>query len=153
MSKNPSEKRGGYRFLAGLKATVTLGTTEIPCQAVDLHRAGVMLEGTFGAEENSQASISLRSTSEDLHFQGHGRVTHVLPDEETGATRVGIQFEALDSRQTENLELLVARVVEGMSPAPLAHLARDASIEEIREALSKIPTAHKITVGQRALPL
>jgi len=153
MSQKPAEKRGGYRFLAGLKATLTLGATENVCQAVDLHRAGLMLEGTLGAKEHSHVGVSLRSTSEDLNFEGRGRVTHVSLDEETGVTRLGIEFESLDSDQTENLELLVARIVEGMNPAPLAHLSRNASIEEIFDSLSKIPTAHKITVAQRALPL
>jgi len=49
--------------------------------------------------------------------------------------------------------LLISRVIEGMSPGPLADLKRDASIEEIRAALDKIPLAHKITAAQRALPL
>lgn len=152
MSQKPSEKRGGYRFLAGLKATLTLGTTAFPCQAVDLHRGGVMIEGTFSSKEHPQAEISLQSTSEDLSFVGRGRLTYVSLDEQTGRTLLGIQFESLDADQTENLELLVARVIEGMNPAPLAHLSRDASIAEIRAALRKIPTAHKITLAQRAVP-
>ena len=153
MSQPPSEKRHGYRFFAGLRATVTLDSGEIPCQAVDLHRAGVMLEGEFEAKEQTRARISLSSNSEDLQFQAYGQVTHVSTNDETHATRLGIQFESLDSDQTESLELLVARVIEGMSPAPLAHLPRDATLGEIHEALNKIPTAHRITVAQRALPL
>jgi len=153
MSDDPSQKRHGYRFLAGLKATVTFGASESPCQAVDLHRSGVMLEGSFSAEENGMVGVSLQSASEDLRFEARGRVTHVSLNEETGHTRLGLQFEALSSAETKNLESLVARVIEGQNPAPLAHLARDASVAEIREALGKIPTAHKITVAQRALPL
>lgn len=153
MSKIPSEKRTGYRFLAGLKATVTLETTEISCQAVDLHRAGVMLEGVLSAKKHTHGWISLSSASEDLHFAARGRVTHIETDEETGRTRLGIEFEPLNDNQSQTLEVLVARVIEGMSPAPLAHLSRDASVPEIRDALSKIPLAHKITVAQRALPL
>lgn len=143
-------KRGKYRFLAGLNATLTLGTAEIPCEAVDLHRGGVMVEGTFCVEKYTEAGISLSSTSEDLGFEGHGRVTHASVDEQTGRTQLGIQFESLDADQTENLELLIARIVEGRNPAPLAHLSRDASIEEIRDALSKIPAVHKITLAKRA---
>ena len=111
-----------------------------------------MVEGTFCADEHSEAGISLRSTSEDLEFEGHGRVAYVSLDERTGRTRLGIQFESLGDDQTENLELLIARVVEGRNPAPLAHLSRDASIEEIRDALRKIPAVHKISLAQRALP-
>jgi len=153
MSDDPPQKRHGYRFLAGLKATITFGASESPCQAIDLHRSGAMVEGSFGAKEKIMVGISLSSTAEDLRFEGRGRVTHVSHNEENGLTRVGLQFESLNSTESESLELLVARVVEGMNPAPLAHLARDASAEEIREALGKIPTAHKITVAQRALPL
>jgi len=151
MSQEPS-KRGGYRFLAGLNATLQLGAAEISCEALDLHRGGVMVEGTFCAEEHPEAGISLRSTSEDLGFEGRGRVAYVSVDERTGRTRLGIQFGSLDAEQTENLELLIARVVEGRNPAPLAHLSRDASITEIRDALSKIPTVHKIALAQRASP-
>ena len=153
MSLEPSQKRHGYRFLAGLKATLKLGTTEIPCLAVDLHRSGVMLEGTCSAVENAIAVVVLESASEDLRFEGRGHITHLSLDEETGHMRLGIHFESLSSGQTETLEFLVARVIEGMNPAPLAHLSRNASIEEIRDALDKIPTANKITVAQRALPL
>jgi hypothetical protein len=150
MNQEPSEKRGGKRFLAGLRAAVVLGTTRIPCEAVDLHRTGVMVEGTFSVDGHHEAGISLRSTSEDLEFEASGRVAYVSLDEQTGRTRLGVQFESLGTAQTENLERLVARVIEGMNPAPLAHLSRDASVAEIRDALSKIPSAHKIMLAQRA---
>lgn len=151
MSEKPDEKRIGYRFLAGLKASVTLESTAIPCQAVDLHRAGVMLDGVLDAVRDSAAFVSLSSSSEDLRFECRGRVTHVERNDETGRTRIGIQFDALDDSRRQNLEYLVARVVEGMSPAPLAHLSRGASVDEIREALKSIPLAHRITVAQKAL--
>jgi len=153
MSQDPPQKRRGYRFLAGLDAAITLDTSEKHCNAVDLHRAGAMVEGQFEAEENSWAFISLKSSAGDLCFETRGRITHVSLDEDSGKTRVGISFETLDTAQTEQLDLLVARVVEGMNPAPLAQLSRGASIDEIREALGKIPTAHKITVAKRAQPL
>ncbi len=114
--------------MAGLKATLKLGTTEIPCLAVDLHRSGVMLEGTCGAVENAMAVVVLQSTSEDLRLEGRGHITHLSLHEETGHMRVGIHFESLDSDQTEILELLVARVIEGMNPAPLAHLSRNQTL-------------------------
>ncbi len=152
MRQDPPEKRVGYRFLAGLKAAVTLESKAIPFQAVDLHRAGALVEGDLETEPDALAFVSLTSISEDLCFESRGRVTHVEENEETGQTRIGIHFEALSETQRDSLELLVSRVVEGMSPAPLAHLARDASIEEIRTALRNIPLAHKITVAQKALP-
>ncbi len=152
MKTNSSEKRGGYRFLAGLQASLSLGSDEFDCRAVDIHRKGVMLEGTFEARPDRWAAVSLRSPSEDLHFIGRGRVTHVSKNEDNGNTRVGIQFEELAAEQQENLGLLVSRVVEGMNPAALAHLSRDASLAEIREALHGIPLAHKIMMAQRALP-
>jgi hypothetical protein len=139
--------------MAGLKATLTVGEQAVECRATDLSRRGVALEGSFGSLAATHAVVSLQSNSEELRFVARGRVAYVSLDEETGRQRLGLEFESIDGDQVENLELLISRVIEGMGPGPLAELKRDASVEEIRAALGKIPLAHKITAAQRALPL
>jgi hypothetical protein len=152
MSNSPPDHRAKHRFLAGLKATIQLGDGSFSCQALDFHRQGVMVAGEFDAEGHVDAAIRLVSTAEDLSFEARGRVAHVSRNAENGQTKLGIEFDTIAADQDEALELLLSRVIEGMNPAPLAHLDKGASIGEIRDALSKIPLPHRITFARRALP-
>lgn len=151
MIQNPPNHRTAHRFLAGLKGTLLLGEKRFTCRTLDLHRLGVMVEGEFDAAGHTSATVVLQSSS-DLSFEAHGRVTHVFSDPTSGYTHLGLEFESIAPDQNESLERLIARVIEGMNPEPLAHLERGASVAEIRDALSKIPLVHRITLAHRALP-
>ena len=150
MNDPSSDHRANYRFLAGLKATLLLGDGCFSCQATDLDRKGVMVEGDFEAEGHAEATIQLASATEDLRFQAHGRVAHISTNTENGHTKLGIEFDSIPADQNEALDLLQSRVIEGMNPAALAQLDRGASIIEIRDVLSKIPLPHRIMLARRA---
>jgi hypothetical protein len=60
-----------------------------------------------------------------------------------------VTFQELSDAQRETLESLVARVVEGVSPAAIEALPHDASVRQIREALERIPAAHRAAIASR----
>jgi len=64
--------------------------------------------------------------------------------------KIGVQFMGLDADQRETVELLVSRVVEGMAPPSLETLPRGASDVQVRNALARIPLAHRIGLAKRA---
>ena len=148
--KDLLQNRKDSRFLAGIKASVGFETKPVACQAVDLHRQGVLVEGEFDKQTRSEATIHLESTAGDLTLETRGKVAHVSENPETGKTRLGIEFGSLAKDQQETLERLLSRVIEGTHPAAFAQLDRNASEAEIRDALSKVSLAHKITLAQRA---
>jgi len=152
MNENPSNRRSGPRFLAGLKATLLLENSSFSCEAVDLHQHGVMVEGDFDPAGHAEAAIRIVSPAEDLSFEARGRVAHVSKDAESGRTKLGIEFETCAPEQADILERLLARIVEGRNPAPLAALKKGASIPEIRNALGKIALPHRMNIARRALP-
>jgi hypothetical protein len=147
---HPSNRRQESRFAAGLTAILDAGRGDLPCRAENLSRGGVLLTGALPLDAGPNVRVTLTSTAGDLTLEVSGRVCRVLPDPEGGQHRLGIEFDELGPTDRQVLEDLVARVVEGMSPAAFADLRPGASAAEVREALERVPLAHRVALATRA---
>jgi hypothetical protein len=143
--------RGASRFLAGLPAELCYHGRAYPCTAHNLSRTGVLLRGSIPWPSDDVVEVAVTSGSGDLELRVRGRVRRVDVEEteEGRSLRIGIEFREIDDDRRSVLEALVARVVEGVSPASIGSLPPDASREQIRDALDKIPLAHKIALASR----
>jgi len=140
----------GYRFQAGLPATLVDGTGERPCTALDLSRSGVLLVGDLDRAAGSEVEFTICTLAGDLEQRFIGRVARVESGDASGGTRLAVEFLALDLEQKEALEVLLARVMEGLAPAPLEALRPGASPPEVRKALEAVPLAQRIALAARA---
>jgi len=150
MKEPKKTERGSARFMAGTPAVLHDEQHDYPCTAVSLSRSGVLLVGSLPWPATPTVDLTIRSTSSDVKIHLNGRVVHVLQDEESGETRIGLEFEQMNENQLKVLELLISRVVEGMAPAPLEELPPGAPPRQVREALEMIPVAHRIALAGRA---
>jgi hypothetical protein len=124
---------------------------DYPCAAHDLSRSGVLLTGELPWPADREVDLTVRSVGGDLNLRIRGLVQRVSED---GAehTQVGIEFGRIEEAQRSVLESLVSRVVEGLSPAFLEGLTPNAPEPEIRDALAKVPLAHRMALAARAMP-
>lgn len=150
MGEKTDSGRVQPRFLAALPATLRRGDDEFPCEALNLSRSGVLLVGRLPQPDEPDLELSITTPAGDLELRTVARLVHVQHDAEKQERKLGFQFTALDDEQNETVDRLVARVVEGMAPAALDSLPRTASPAEARNALNKIPAAHRVALAHRA---
>jgi hypothetical protein len=150
--QSSSEKDRSSRFLAGLTASMLLEGSAHPCRAHDLSRNGVLLTGDLPIPEVPEVRVRLTSRSGDLTVSTQARVVHAGKNEDGTETRIGLEFLEIDEAVRNTLEALVSRVVEGMTPAALDDLADNAQPAEIRNALERVPLAHRVALAKRGLP-
>jgi len=151
MKDTPVTKRAS-RFAAGIPAVVVIGGEEISCTAHNLSRTGVLLVGKIPPADSIEVSVTLASTAGDLRFTTTGRIMRREEGDAPESSHLAIEFLAADADKSPEFEALLARVIEGVSPAVLESLPRDASAREIREALDRIPLPHRTTLAARAKP-
>lgn len=149
MTTQSESGRGHSRFLAALPATVRHEGRDLACEAFNLSRSGVLLVGDLPQPDEPDLELRVTSAAGDLELCTTARLVHVQRDETKRETKLGMQFVDLDPAQNETVDLLVARVVEGMAPAALDGLPRGASLAETRDALRKISLAHRVALAQR----
>lgn len=152
MIQQPSNPERANRYLAGLPASMQLDGLEHPCRAHDLSRNGVLLVGDFPRPEVRQVRVTVSSASGDLQLTTDARVVHCEKNPEGPGNRIGLQFLEIEEEDRATLESLVSRVIEGMTPAALEQLPENASPQEVREALDRVPLPHRITLAKRGLP-
>ena len=152
MSQHPSGPERASRFLAGLPASMQHDGLEHPCRAHNLGRNGVLLVGDLPMPEVHEVRVTVSSGSGDLQLTTDARVVHCEKNPEGPGNRIGLQFLEIEEEDRTTLESLVSRVVEGMTPAALEELPENASPQEVREALDRVPLAHRITLAKRGLP-
>ena len=138
------------RFMAALPATLRRGDEELPCEAFNLSRSGVLLVGKFPEPDEPDLELCITTPAGDRELRTVARLVHVQYDPEKDERKLGLQFTELDAAQHETVDLLVARIVEGMAPAALDGLSRTASPAEAHDALKKIPGAHRVALARRA---
>jgi hypothetical protein len=149
--KEPKQSgRESARFTAGTPAVLHDEGRDYACTAVSLSRTGVLLVGQLPWPATPAVDVTIRSAPGDVKVNLSGNVVHVLQDEESGETRIGLEFHELDENNLLGLELLISRVVEGMAPASLETLPPGAAPRMVREALELIPVAHRIALAGRA---
>jgi hypothetical protein len=144
------DKRDDHRFGTSLRATLRFRGRVFACSALDLSRGGALLVGEFPEPDGAEVDLTVSTPGGDLELQTGARVAYVQHDGESGQTKLGVQFPALQAAQRETLESLISRVVEGMAPPSLQELQEGASEAEIRSALARIPLAHRVSLARRA---
>ncbi len=147
-SRNDASRE--YRFQAGLPADLQVGGHEYECTAHDLSRTGVLLTGEIPQPVGAQVCLVLKSSTRDLEARLRGEVTRAISGTSESQPGVAIKFAPLDDAQSEVIEALLARVMEGLVPAPLMALKPGALPLEVRKALDSIPLPHRIALAGRA---
>jgi hypothetical protein len=142
----------GYRFQAGLPAALADGGVERSCTAYNLSRTGVLLVGELPRPVAADVEFRIRTLAGDLERRFVGKIVRVESGDEPGETRLAVEFLDLDPEQKAALEVLLARVMEGMAPAPLESLRPGAPPHEVRKALDAVPLAQRIALASRAGP-
>ena len=76
MSGHPEDpSRRGFRFPAGVPATVTLGGRSIPCSAENLSRSGVLLVGPIPEPIGDRLDLTLKTPNGSLEIN-HAETHH-----------------------------------------------------------------------------
>jgi hypothetical protein len=145
-----STDRSSARFLAGVGASLFWDGHEYGCHVENLSRTGALLAGELPPAAGPRVRVILTSTTGDLRFESEARVLRITTDE--AATRIGVEFEAMEPDARETLELLISRVVEGRAPAALEALPIDATPEQIRDALNGTAIVHRASLATRCVP-
>lgn len=146
------ESRKGSRFAAGLPATLHIGGRDHPCTVHNLSRTGALLRGRFPEPTTAAGiEISLHAPHGGLSVRLPGRLVRSRKEGED-ENRLALQFGTLDPEQRDRLETLIARVIEGHTPAPIETLKPGASPAEVVRALEQVPVAHRVALAARATP-
>jgi hypothetical protein len=149
-SDSKSDVSRGYRFQAGLPAVLYDQGREHSCTAHDLSRTGVLLVGELPKPSASKVEFAIRTPAGDLEQRFTGRVARFERGEGAEETRIGLALLPLDPGRQQSLEIFLARVMEGMAPAPIEAIGPGATPAEIRKALESVPLAHRIALAARA---
>jgi len=130
---------------------VHLPKNDYPCTAYNLSRSGALLVGRFPRLTGYRVEVSIRHTQSDLTLRLAGRVVRAR-DAEDGQQKLALQFIELTDARRDALEVVLARIIEGHSPAPIEALKTGATPDEVRRALELVPLPHRISLAARAGP-
>ena len=136
------------RFHACLPASFEAGGRGFDCVAHNLSRSGSLLVGRFPPPAEATVVVTFLPPAGDLRLTLRARV--VRREVEAAENRIAVEFVDVPERDQATLEALIARVIEGQSPAALEGLGDHATPQEIRTALEGIPLAHRIQLALRA---
>jgi hypothetical protein len=140
----------GSRFAAGLPAILHLHKNDYECVAYNLSRTGSLVVGQFPSLVGYRVEVTFRYPQGDLSVRLAGRA--VRADHEEGEDHLALEFMEIDDDKRDALEILLARVIEGHSPAPIEALRPGAPVNEVRRALEQVPVPHRISLATRAKP-
>ena len=140
----------GTRFAAGLPAVLHLQKNDYECVAYNLSRSGALVVGRFPSLAGYRVEVTIRHPQGGLSVRLAGRV--VRAEHEEGDDHLALEFMELDAAKQDKLEILLARVIEGLSPAPIEALRPGAPVHEVRRALEQVPLPHRISLATRATP-
>lgn len=141
----------GARFVAGLPAAVHLPKNDYPCTAHNLSRSGALLVGRFPRLTGYRVEVSIGHALGDVGLRLAGRVVRTR-DADDGQQKLALQFVELTEERRETLEALVARIIEGHSPASIEALKPGATADEVRRALELVSVPHRVSLAARANP-
>jgi hypothetical protein len=150
MSDGP-ERRNSSRFHAGLPVVLRVRGDSYPVRGADLSRQGLQIVGEFPPDAGPELELTVRTPAGDLHFDCKARVTRTGRDEQ-GLMRMGLEFTEVDYEHRATLEAMIARVLEGLSPAAIESLPPNPTPAQVRNALENTPLSQRINLATRALP-
>lgn len=140
------------RFSASLPASMQYESGDAPCRAHNLSRTGVLLVGDLPIPTSPVVRVTIGSPGRDLSVTLFGRISWSDREAESRETRLALEFLGGRDDTEATLEALIARVVEGTSPASLKDLPDNATPQQVRAALENIPVPHRVTMAVRAMP-
>lgn len=153
MSPSSKESPRAYRFDAGLPALARCGSSEFPCVAHNLSRTGALLVGEVAWPRMEEVDVLLRSPAGDRQVQVRARVARIEDDPDGDGTCLGVQFIDLDAAQTDSIEVLLKRVIEGHALAPpIQEIPPGTPPHAVRKILDEIPLPHRVTLASRGAP-
>jgi hypothetical protein len=135
------------RFLAALPAILHIDGSDVPAQAGDISRSGALIECRMEQPTTPDVELTIATSSGDRSVRLTGRIMHAHQDGES--LRLGVHFVEMTPEQGETFALILSRVVEGLAPAALTGIDPKASLSEIRAALGRISTAHRVALAAR----
>lgn len=151
MSGHPEDPtRRGYRFPAGVRATVNQGGHSIPCSADNLSRSGVLLVGRFPTPALERLEFTLNTPNGSFQLDLAGRVVRIDRDPAGETTHLAVEFVDMDQARNDALEIFLARLLEAPQPGSLESLRPGAPQHEIKRVLESIPLPQRIALAQRA---
>ena len=107
--------------------------------------------GPLPPPAQEQVDITLKDRSGSHKTRVTGRVIRASSDEGPTSLRLAIEFVDLDEAQRDDLEILLARLLESGPPAsPLDALKPGVSPLEIKKALESIPLPQRLSLATRA---
>jgi hypothetical protein len=142
----------GSRFAAGLPAVLHLHKNDYECVAYNLSRTGALLVGRFPRLVGYRVEATFRYPQGDLSVRLAGRAVRADHDHDENEDHLALEFMEIDDARRDDLEVLLARVIEGYSPAPIEGLRPGAPVHEVRKALEQVPLPHRISLATRATP-
>lgn len=149
MAKPDRHERGTARFCAGVPATLHWQGATLPCRAENLSRSGALLEGKLPTTAGPSIEVTLSSVAGDLSVRLPAEIRRIGSDDEGRLIQLGLQFGEITAAAAETLELLVARVIEGVTPAMLGMLPPNPTLRQVRDALERVPVAHRSALAVR----
>lgn len=143
--------RRGYRFPVTVQAELHDPSGSFLCAAENLSRTGVLLVGALPPPSQEQVDITLKDRTGSHKTRVTGRVIRASWDEDAAGLRLAVEFVNLDESQRDDLEILLARVLEsGAPPSPLDVLKPGVSPLEIKKTLEAIPLPQRVGMATRA---
>jgi hypothetical protein len=142
--------RRGYRFPAGVPASVQESGASIPCSAENLSRSGVLLVGPIAKPDGDLLDFTLKTPTGTFELQLRGRIARFETDAASGESRVALAFADLDNAALDSVEIFLARLLEAPPSATLESVRPGAPPHEVKKVLEAVPLPERIALAQRA---
>jgi PilZ domain len=145
-------QRQAFRFRTGIPAEFRDDGQAFACEAHNISRNGVLLVGEIPVPSAQPVEFSLTAPAGNLTVRLSGRIIRVGQEPSGGGLAIALEFVDLDDAKRDELELLLARILEAPAPGPLEHLKPSATPQEIKKALESIPLPQRMGLATRAAP-
>jgi hypothetical protein len=143
-------QRQAFRFRTGILAELREDGQAFACEAHNISRNGVLLVGEIPVPSAQLVEFSLTAPTGNLTVRLSGRIIRVGPEPSGGGLAIALEFVDLDDAKRDDLELLLARILEAPPAGPLDSLKPGATPQEIKKALESIPLPQRMGLATRA---
>lgn len=142
--------RQAHRFRTGIHAEFQDAGQSFACEAHNISRNGVLLVGEFPVPTTNTLEFRLSAPTGNLTVRLVGRVARIEPDPHGGGLAIALEFVDMDDSKRDDVELLLARILEAPAAGSLDGLKPGAPPQEIKKALESIPLPQRISLATRA---